>query len=106
MSEIWVHASRSPVIPGTRAHAINFIWFAVLFKLSLFTVFVAIAALALSITIAARGRTLTWCYRRLKSKLRGQFVSARPVFYRRRKLNLASYEHVPMSVLRGVPGEN
>jgi hypothetical protein len=64
--------------------------------------------LALSVCVAlgvlkAKGRTVIWVLRRLKCKLRGGIVLARPVWYRRRTQHLQSFDLVPLSHVSATP---
>lgn len=81
----WVHASRSPVIPGTSIHAstltpsvfmlVYFAWI---------TFIVAASCIVFMAALSMKGRSLTWVLRKTKWKLRGCQVQARPLWYRRR----------------------
>lgn len=57
--------------------------------------------LALGVCVAlavakARGRTVVWIIRRLRSRLRGGVVYARPLWYRRRMQHLDSFDLVEL----------
>lgn len=101
MSVDWIEASRSPLIPGTRAHA------SAITPLVLFLVHIAWwtlgVVMSVVITLAilnSRGITMSWLLRRQKSRLRGGRLSARPVFYRRRLLQSQSIAQMDVKVLR------
>lgn len=94
----WVMAAYSPVIPGTRVHAsvaTPFVAFVV--NISWTTFFCVLIAIITAVILQTKGRTFTWVFRRLMSKLRGQIVWARPIWYRRRFARMESYESIEMN---------
>lgn len=91
----WIMAAHSPVIPGTKIHASVLTPFVLWFvHWSWTTALIGLLIVCVAIYIQAKGRTFTWVFRRLLSALRGQYVSARPIWYRRRYARLDSYQNV------------
>lgn len=98
MSAEWIDACRHPVVPGTRIHAaaaspllLVIVW------LSWTTVAIL---LCVSITMAVmqmKGREPIWVLRRLQVWMRSGRVQARPLWYRRRRTRMVSYDAVDMS---------
>lgn len=81
----WPRTGRHYTIPFTRlppqAGAPMIIC---LFHFKLWTVGLALAICAVFAYATFKNRTMTWAYRRLRSKLRSGVLSARPRYYRQR----------------------
>lgn len=100
MAEVvnWVRACRSPVVPGTSIHAMA------LTPLVLWTVWwswwafvLTMLSTAAFVVLEIKGRRPGWIVARLRSRLRGQFVAARPSCYIRRRSRLNTYAAVTPS---------
>ncbi|TAL65750.1 MAG: hypothetical protein EPN79_11260 [Burkholderiaceae bacterium] len=81
----WPRTGRSYKIPGTplppQAGAPLVL---ILFHLSLLTLGLALAVCAVFSYASFKNRTILWAARRIRSKLRGGVIAARPRLYRRR----------------------
>jgi hypothetical protein len=62
----------------------------------LWTFVLALTVCGVLAVLKAKGRTVPWVLRRLKSRLRGGVVLARPVWYRRRAQHLKSFDLVEL----------
>lgn len=100
MAEVtnWVRACRSPVVPGTSIHAMALtplvlwtVWW------SWWTFVLTLLSTAAFVVLEIKGRRPGWIVARLRSRLRGQFVAARPSWYRRRRSRLLAYAAVTPS---------
>jgi hypothetical protein len=88
----WIRACQSPVVPGTSIHAMALtplvlwtVWW------SWWTFLLTLGVAVLFITLEVKGRRPQWVVARLRSKLRGQKVLARPYWYTRRRSRIESY---------------
>lgn len=93
MAREWIFASKSPVVPGTEVHAFAltpvamwFIWW------SWWNFCLVLVVAGVMGYLQWKGRKPAWVLRRSKAKLRGEVVAARPVWYRRRRGQIESYE--------------
>jgi len=104
MPAAWVEASRPPKVPGTNAHASAMTPLAfVVFNFTSLLLWGIVFAVAIGIGyLSLKGRQMGWIVRRMKCRLRGGRISARPVFYRRRMCKTSSHGEVEMSVFRKV----
>jgi hypothetical protein len=89
----WVYASNSPVVPGTSVHAYALtpvvlwvVWW------SWTTLFAVVLVAAVMGYLQWKGRKPAWVLRKFKCRLRGASVAARPVWYRRRRNRIESYQ--------------
>lgn len=103
MSAAWVDASRSPVVPGTNAHAsaMTPLLFLIV-HFSLITLGILMAVVFSVAYLSIKGLSVLWLLRKGKSRLRGQRISARPLFYWRRAIRVRSHGDCDMSVFRKV----
>jgi intracellular multiplication protein IcmT len=62
----------------------------------MWTFILAISVCVILAILKTQGRTVPWVLRRLKSKLRGGVVLARPVWFRRRTQHLKSFDLVDL----------
>lgn len=93
MSVRWVNASKSPFIPGTRVHAVSLtplVFMLVYF--SWLTFFLTLSVVTFMSVLSMKGRTLTWLLRKMRGRLRGFEVQARPFWYLRRFNRLESVD--------------
>lgn len=100
MAEVWIDAVKPVMLPGTPLRA------SVLIPLMLFathirwwTLIVLIGVIVWMIFLKIKGRSGLWLWRKLKARLRGYVVSARPVWYRRRFNRLESFDEFTMEDL-------
>jgi hypothetical protein len=95
MANEWVHASVSPVVPGTKIHAFALTPIALWFIWWSWWNFALVLVTAATVGyLQAKGRKPGWVLRRAKAKLRGEVVTARPVWYRRRRGRIESADEI------------
>lgn len=93
----WIRASHSPVVPGTKVHAMALtplvlwtVWW------SWFTLAFTLAVVTLSAALEIKGRRPGWLIARQRSRLRGHWVVAAPYWYVRRRSRLQSYSDLTL----------
>lgn len=91
----WIRASCSPVVPGTRIHALALtplvlwvLWW------SWTTFYILVCTTVVFIVLEVKGRKPLWIIARQRSRLRRGHVKARPRWYLRRRNRIESYEDV------------
>lgn len=97
----WVAAAESPLVPGTKAHAVALtpvVFFLMHFRVWTFLVCLCVAVVL--VVLSAKGWSVGWLWRRLRCRLRGARICARPVWWRRQMLLGYSFGEIPMSMLR------
>jgi hypothetical protein len=96
-SATWVKACLSPVVPGTKVHAMALtplILWTVWFSWLTFALTLAVAAMFFALEI--KGRRPGWVTARQRSRLRSQKVAAMPYWYLRRRNRLQSYSDMDL----------
>ena len=83
MSASWVKASLPPLVGPLPAWVVLPVPF-LLFNITSLRVWLfMLTALGIAIVLRMQGRTLLWVVRRLRTRLRGMRLEARPIGYRR-----------------------
>ena len=82
MSAYWVKASLPPMLGPMPAWVIIPIPY-MLFSFSITSVVVFVMTISSGMYLAHKGRTLLWTVRRMRTRLRGGRMEARPLGYRR-----------------------
>lgn len=98
----WIHACRSPVVPGTSIHAMALtpvVLWTVWWSWMTFALTLGVAILFIALEI--KGRRPRWVIARQRSRLRGQKVLARPYWYARRRNRIESYEDLEIAAAWG-----
>lgn len=93
MLATWIEASRAPVVPGTKIHAMAatpLLLYGVWWSWTTFLL-VLIVSLVMGY-LQLKGRHPMWVVRRFRCRLRGGLVNARPLWYRRRRTRIETYE--------------
>lgn len=105
MSATWIDASRPPVVPGTQVHAMAatplMLW-VVWWSWATFTILLVVC-LGMAY-LQAKGRHPAWVLRFAQSRLRDNFVQCRPVWYRRRRSRIESYQSLDVHQAYAVAG--
>lgn len=102
MPAAWVEASRAPKLPGTNAHAsclTPLVFFLV--HISWTTLAIVILTVVFVVILSIKGRSVSWLLRKIKCNLRGRKLYARPVWFRRRMLRVASHSDLDIDIFRG-----
>jgi len=101
MSAEWVNACRSPVVPGTKAHASSLTplgLFLLHFSWETFGLCVLAAIGVVFLTL--KGRTVGWYWRRFLSRMRQGTISAWPQYIRRQMLWTQPWSSISTKQLR------
>jgi hypothetical protein len=97
----WREASLPPCVPGTNVHAscmTPILFFIVHFSWTTL-ILVVLASIVIGV-LTSMGRDISWIARRLGSKARGQILSSRPMYYRRRTQWVQSFDQISVQALR------